>query len=123
MAPKYLPQCGKHAARTIATTLKGIDPMIYIATDTHGRGVSLISAFENKYDFWTYAAEVTAAQEAVLLESDTIDDICDKLYDTGMGTGARHHYRVTRAEAAKHIKDGAVGKVRTAIRPFREERS
>ena len=81
--------------------------MIYIATDTNGRGVNLISAFADRADFWTYAAEVTASQEAVLLANDTIDDICDKLYDTGMGTGARHHYRATRAEAVKHIKDGA----------------
>ena len=81
--------------------------MIYIATDFHGRGVKEINAFDDKFDFWDYARDVTSCQETTLLVSDTISDICVKLYDTGMGSGARHHYRVSRADAIKHIENGA----------------
>ncbi len=81
--------------------------MIYIATGSHSRGVKYITAFDNKTDLFSYACDVSSCQEAVVLTSDTIDDICVKLYDTGMGSGARHHYRVSRTDAIKHIENGA----------------
>jgi hypothetical protein len=81
--------------------------MIYIATAFHGRGVKEINAFDDKFDFWDYACNIMSCQETTLLVSDKISDICGKLYDTGMGSGARHHYRVSRVDAIKHIENGA----------------
>ena len=81
--------------------------MIYIATDTHGRGVTHISAFDNRLDFLKYAAEVTAMQETDVSSRDTISDLCEKLYDTGTGFDSRHHFRVSRKDAKQFIRNGA----------------
>lgn len=81
--------------------------MIYIATDIHGSGVKHIEAFDNRISLLKYAAEVTAMQETNVLSRDTIADLCDKLYDTGTGFGARHHFRVSRKDAKQFIRNGA----------------
>jgi hypothetical protein len=81
---------------------------IYIATNQHGAGVKVVSQFEGRIGFMLYADEVTAMHDVSIQASDSIDTICDKLYDSGPGIGARHHNRVSRIEAIALIKSGGV---------------
>jgi|TARA_R110000787_G_scaffold261376_2_gene366740 hypothetical protein len=81
--------------------------MIYIATDIHGRGVRHVTAFEDRLDLWAYADEVLSCHSVSPNRSDSIDVLCDKLYDNGIGTGARSHRRVSRMAAAMLIRGGA----------------
>tara|TARA_R110002033_G_scaffold12556_2_gene38048 strand:- start:694 stop:993 length:300 start_codon:yes stop_codon:yes gene_type:complete len=83
--------------------------MIYIATDIHGRGIKYINAFDSKLDFWAYADEVLSCRDAHPKRSDTIDTLCEHLYDSGFGFGARSHHRVSRLDAAQLIRNGAKG--------------
>ena len=83
--------------------------MIYIATNIHGQGVRLITAFDDRRDFLNYADEVLSCNDKgqmIRAKSTPINRICEALYDSGMGTGARSHRRVTRDEAIDHIKNG-----------------
>ena len=84
--------------------------MIYIATDIHGHGVKHVNAFDSKLDFWAYADEVLACHDANPKRSDTIDTLCEHLYDSGFGFSARSHHRVSRQEAAQLIRNGADGR-------------
>lgn len=81
--------------------------MIYIATDIHGRGVKHVTAFKNRADFHNYASDVLACSYETVLVKDTINDLCDKLYDSGIGFGARNHKRVSRNDAKHLIRNGA----------------
>lgn len=80
--------------------------MIYIATNVHGRGVQHVTAFNNRLDLLTYADDITAFTDTNIPRAATIDDICDGLYDKGIGFGARSHSRVSRDYARKLIRDG-----------------
>ena len=76
--------------------------MIYIATDEHGRGIRHVTAFDDRLDFLAYADEVLACdnnQRMIRSSSVNISTICDALYGTGPGFGARHHYRISRDAA------------------------
>lgn len=84
--------------------------MIYIATDIHGRGIKHVNAFDNRLSFWAYADEVLACRDTHPKRSDTIDALCEHLYDSGFGFGARSHHRVSRQEAARLIRNGADGR-------------
>lgn len=80
---------------------------IYIATDIHGRGVRHVSAFADKHDFFAYASQVLTFHDPSPNRSDSIDVLCEKLYDNGVGFGARHHSRISRKNAKILIRDGA----------------
>jgi hypothetical protein len=80
--------------------------MIYIATNVHGQGVKIVSAFKSRLDFMVYADEITATANTKINQNDSITTICEKLYDMGMGHGARTHSRISREEAVAHIQDG-----------------
>jgi hypothetical protein len=80
--------------------------MIYIETNVHGQGVKVITAFKSRLDFMGYADEITATADVILNQNDSITTICEKLYDMGMGYGARHHCRISREEAIAHIQSG-----------------
>ena len=81
--------------------------MIYIATDIHGQGVKHVTAFDDRLDLWAYADEVLSCHNVNPCWSDSIDQLCDKLYDNGIGSGSRHHSRVSRREAKQLIRNGA----------------
>ena len=81
--------------------------MIYIATNIHGRGVKHITGFDSRLDFWAYADEVLACHDRNVPRSASVADICDGIYDNGIGSGARDHFRVSRREAARYIRHGA----------------
>ena len=84
--------------------------MIYIGTNVHGRGVKIITAFDSRHDFLCYADEVLACNNnnsMIRAKASSIDRICEALYDNGAGSGARHHHRVSRAEATAYICYGA----------------
>ena len=76
---------------------------IYIATNEHGRGVSHVTEFHDRHEFLDYAWEVLAFNNsnALLRGRPTIDDICEALYDAGIGHGARSHFRISRRSAEK----------------------
>ena len=80
--------------------------MIYIETNVHGQGVKVVTAFKNRLDFMAYADEITATSNVIINKNDSIPTICEKLYDMGMGHGARHHSRISREQAISHIKNG-----------------
>jgi hypothetical protein len=80
--------------------------MIYIATEEHGRGIRHVTAFDDRLDFLAYADEVLACNDAgsmIRSKSSSIQQICDALYDNGIGFGARHHRRISRNEAIELI--------------------
>tara|TARA_R110002096_G_scaffold83979_1_gene194281 strand:+ start:223 stop:501 length:279 start_codon:yes stop_codon:yes gene_type:complete len=81
--------------------------MIYIATDIHGRGIRHVTAFDTRLDLWAYAAEVLACHNVSPCRSDSIEQLCEDLYDNGIGSGARDHFRVSRREAKQLIRNGA----------------
>ena len=81
--------------------------MIYIATNITSKGVKHITAFEDKKDFNNYAQELLSCSNTNVNPADSIDTLCSKLYDTGIGYGSRFHFRVSRKEAKKYIKLGA----------------
>jgi uncharacterized phage-like protein YoqJ len=83
--------------------------MFYLATNEHGRGIRVITAFDDKRHLLNYADDVTACTDTTVNKSDTISEICEKLYDMGPGFGARNHYRVDRTDAIALIKNGATG--------------
>lgn len=93
---------------TIKTCIKpnGAKIMIYIETTVNGKGVDLVTAFKNRLDFMAYADEVTATTNTIINQNDSIPTICEKLYDMGMGHGARHHFRISREQAIAHIQSG-----------------
>jgi len=76
---------------------------IYIATNEHGRGVKHISGFESRKDFLSYAYEVLSRSNAssLLRSNSTIEQICEALYDAGIGYGSRSHFRIWYNEAKK----------------------
>jgi hypothetical protein len=80
--------------------------MIYIATTVHGRGITEISAFEGRLGLWAYADDVLCTHNTDPKRSDSIDTLCEKLYDNGPGFGSRSHRRVSYANALGHIRDG-----------------
>lgn len=85
--------------------------MIYIATDEHGKGVKHITPFDNRLDFLNYADDVLAfngRNYMIRRRASSIDTICEALYDNGIGFGARHHFRVSRKDAKKYLKNGAI---------------
>ena len=84
--------------------------MIYIATNEHGRGVKHITAFADRLRFLCYADEVLACDDSSQLiraKSTPIERICEALYDSGIGFGARDHHRVSRQDAQEYIRNGA----------------
>tara|TARA_R110002012_G_scaffold275260_2_gene461806 strand:+ start:379 stop:645 length:267 start_codon:yes stop_codon:yes gene_type:complete len=84
--------------------------MIYIATDEHGKGVRHVMLFYNRLDFLNYADDVLATNARnymIRRRASSIDTICEALYDNGIGFGARHHFRVSRKDAKKHLANGA----------------
>ena len=84
--------------------------MIYIATNVHGRGVKIITAFDSRHDFLCYADEVLSCHnnnQMIRAKASNIDRICEALYDNGPGTGARHHHRISRIDAMEHLRNGA----------------
>lgn len=82
--------------------------MIYIATDIHGQGVKHVTAFDDLADLHTYACETMAFHNDnwKLQGRPTIGDICEALYDTGIGIGARSHYRVSYRQAKEFVRNG-----------------
>jgi len=82
---------------------------IYMATTLAGRGVwhNIVCEFKNKADLLNYASEVLSCTGTDVYASDSIDDICDKLYDEGPGTGSRSHRRISRRDAQAVIRAGA----------------
>ena len=83
--------------------------MIYIATDEHGKGVRHVTLFYNRLDFLNYADDVLATNARnymIRRRASSIDTICEALYDNGIGFGARHHFRVSRKDAKKHLANG-----------------
>jgi hypothetical protein len=80
---------------------------IYIATNVHGQGVTVVTGFNGKDDLIAYADNILACTNTRANYSDSIATICDKLYDMGPGYGARHHARVSREEAIELIRGGA----------------
>jgi hypothetical protein len=86
---------------------KGIRQMIYIATDIHGRGIRHVTSFQNKTELLNYAFDVLSSSDTEPATSDTITDLCEKLYDKGIGVGARSHSRVSRQDAVTLIRCGA----------------
>ena len=87
------------------TTCRGL-VMIYIMTNEVGKGIKLITAFEDRADFAQYADDVTACTDINILRADNITDICHKLMDAGMGFGMRQHSRISRKEAKRHVSQG-----------------
>jgi len=81
--------------------------MIYIATNITGKGVKHITAFADKKDLAGYAGELLACSDTCVNFADSIDILCSKMHDTGIGYGSRFHFRVSRKEAKKYIKSGA----------------
>ena len=81
----------------------------YIGTNIHGRGIKHITYFESRAKFEQYAEEAQCIEgkDSVVRRSASIQEICDYLYDSGIGSGARDHRRVSRKEAVEHIKNGA----------------
>jgi len=73
--------------------------MIYIATNIHGRGIRHVTEFDSRHGFMLYAYEVLACSNTNVNASDSIDTLCEKLYDSGVGHGARHHHRISAREA------------------------
>jgi hypothetical protein len=81
---------------------------IYVATDIHGRGVRHITAFDTKAELFSYAWNEKARSGVNLPKAKhNIDDILHCLYDSGIGFGARNHYRVSRREAHRLARAGA----------------
>ena len=83
--------------------------MIYIATDEHGKGVRHVTSFHNRLDFLNYAYEVLATNarnHMIRRRASSIDTICEALDDSGIGFGARHHFRISRKDAKKYLKNG-----------------
>ena len=84
--------------------------MIYIATLENGRGVQHITCYENRTDLMLYADAVTESYADTDVNArDTIDTICHKLCDLGVGYGARIHYRISRREAELLSRGGVRG--------------
>ena len=84
--------------------------MIYIATNIHGQGVKHITAFDSRHDFLCYADDVLACHDSgamIRAKASSIGRICEALYDSGPGIGARHHDHVSRIEAIDYIRSGA----------------
>jgi len=73
--------------------------MIYIATNIHGRGIRHITAFYSRADFVDYVWEVLSCSDTRVNASDSIATLCDKLYDSGIGHGARNHHRISARKA------------------------
>jgi hypothetical protein len=76
--------------------------MIYIQTNIAGTGKRIITPFYSRDNFAAYGVDATAcACGDHVNRSDTIAEICEKLYDGGMGTGQRWHRRISRKDAEK----------------------
>ena len=80
---------------------------IYVATNVHGQGVTVVTGFNGKDDLIAYADNILACTDTRVNYSDSIATVCDKLFDMGPGYGARHHARVSRKEAIELIRGGA----------------
>ena len=82
--------------------------MIYIATDIHGRGVRHVFAYDSRDDFSRTAKQWLERSDDYfkIKARSTVNDICDALYDSGPGFGARSHRRVSRREALRLKRDG-----------------
>ena len=82
--------------------------MIYIATDIHGRGARHVFAYDSRDDFSRTAKQWLDRSDGYfrIKARSTVNDICDALYDSGPGFGARSHRRVTRKEALQLKRDG-----------------
>ena len=83
--------------------------MIYIATDLHGKGVRFVTAFVDREELFEYAYETLASNDVTPKRGDSIATLCDILYDHGVGSGARSHYRVSLREAQAEVRRGADG--------------
>ena len=81
---------------------------IYIATDIHGRGTSLITVFYAKSEFRKIAIKWLdrSGNAWSIKRQSTVNDICQALYDQGPGFGARHHYRINRRDALRLKNNG-----------------
>jgi len=83
---------------------------IYIYTVVHGQGVHnhIVSDWNGRNGFLEYAYDATDMTDVSIINSMTIDEICDALQDKGVGIFARSHSRVSRREAEKLIRQGAI---------------
>lgn len=80
--------------------------MIYIKSITSSGGISVYQ-FTNKEDLVRYTIRRI---DIDIHYKDTIADILDELYDVHIssGIGSVYHTRISRLDAIKAIKDGAV---------------
>ena len=84
--------------------------MIYIATHETPGVVQHITCYENRTDLMLYADAVTESYtDTDVGTRDTIDTICHKLRDLGVGHGSRIHYRISRREAELLVRGGVRG--------------
>ena len=82
--------------------------MIYIATVELGRGIRHVTGFVNRLHLWGFAEDTLACKDVQPRRSDNIAVLCDKLYDNGIGHGARYHKRISRDEAQELVGCGWV---------------
>ncbi len=81
---------------------------IYIlTTEAGGRTRDTVASFAGRSDLMQYAHDVLSCSSIIIGSRDTIDDLCDKLADQGMGRGSRSHRRISRADAVVAIRQGA----------------
>jgi len=95
-------------ARRLIETEKRETFMIYIATDIHGRGTRHVFAYDSRDDFARTAKQWLDRSDGYfqIKARSTVNDICDALFDSGQGFGARSHRRVSRKEALRLKRDG-----------------
>lgn len=81
---------------------------IYIATDIHGRGTSLITVFYDKAELRQIAVKWLdrSGKCWAIKRRSSVSDICEALYDQGPCFGARSHYRISRRDALYLKKQG-----------------
>ena len=74
--------------------------MIYIETYIHGQGIGCVSGFVNREDLrQTAMTWLERSDHGYIPVNSTIEQICEKLADSGPCIGSRTHRRVSRAFA------------------------
>lgn len=81
---------------------------IYIATETAGKGLTDITEYYGLTDYHNYASEILCCHNDQPKAKETISSLNDLMADTGIGFGARRHYRISRKDAIKALKEGPV---------------
>jgi len=77
---------------------------IYILTGMAGRDKEIITEFDNKEDFYIYCSEINASG-IWPTRTMNIEELCDNIYDQGMGFGQRCHGRILKGEVLKKFFD------------------